>query len=499
MSVRPPGTFDVLGVLDMNFRVTRSGRAFSPWEADPISSPSFDIATAVIQAVEAAVDEDLAEPDATDADFDPRQENPSLSGTDASNTSIHASNVASASSSSASPTPRAARDKAGSKRRRAAARQAGKVREHLALLPPARRPQHIKNAGPPVKTRFNLMKERVASTGWIGLRDDGQSKQEESAGFEEPGWTPTHTLPEFFGPNARWRGFKLIKYLGPKTRPITDATGRVFGLSGGHPDDPDWMAEVHDPAVEALEAARARCKVSEARTYHRRGNFAPLTAGDSYGGGQTEPGALVNGVINAAVLCSLMSNLAFIRLAGFATGLFVNWSPRLFDYYASRMRRFYKQYTHLQRPFLNSIWSACTFNLGPRTCCIGHRDFGNLAFGWCSITALGDYDYTKGGHLILWDCGLVLEFPPGTTIIIPSAAVFHSNIPIGVGERRYSFTQYTSGGIFRWIEHGFQSEEAYFASLSPEERVKEREEARARWEGGASLFCTLDELKSGSI
>ncbi|KAJ7029129.1 hypothetical protein C8F04DRAFT_1265177 [Mycena alexandri] len=191
-----------------------------------------------------------------------------------------------------------------------------------------------------------------------------------------------------------------------------------------------------------------------------------------------------------------MSNVAFVRLAGFATGLFANWSPRLFDYYASRMRSFYKRYKHLRRPFVNSIWSACTFNLGPQTCCLGHRDFANLAFGWCAITALGNYDYTKGGHLILWDCKLILEFPPGTTIIIPSAAIFHSNIPIGIGEHRYSFTQYTAGGLFRWIEHGFQSEEAYFASLSPEELVKERAAARARWENGASLFCTLDELET---
>ncbi|KAJ7017226.1 hypothetical protein C8F04DRAFT_1279802 [Mycena alexandri] len=464
--------FDILDVLDVNFRVTRSGRAFSPWEADPISSPTFDIATAVVHAVEAAVDEDLAEPDATDVDFHPRPANPSLSGTNASNNSSHTSNTPSTSPLSAPLTPRGAREKAGSKLRHAAARQAAKVREHLELLPPARRPQHIKNAGPAVKTRFNLMKERVASTGWIGLRDDGQSKQEESAGFEEPGWTPTHTLPEFFGPNASWRGFKLIKHLGPKTRPIIDATGRVFGLLGGHPEDPKWMAEVHDPAVEALEAARAQCKVSEARTLPSPRKFCTA-----------DRWRLIWGRPNGA----------------WGIGLFANWSPRLFEYYASRMRRFYKRYTHLRRPFLNSIWSACTFNLGPRTCCIGHRNFANLAFGWCAITALGDYDYTKGGHLILWDCKLILEFPPGTTIIIPSAAVFHSNIPIGLGERRYSFTQYTSGGIFRWIEHGFQSEEAYFASLSAEECVKERAEARSRWENGAGLFCTLDELESSSF
>ncbi|KAJ7805222.1 hypothetical protein B0H13DRAFT_1670518, partial [Mycena leptocephala] len=85
---------------------------------------------------------------------------------------------------------------------------------------------------------------------------------------------------------------------------------------------------------------------------------------------------------------------------------------------------------------------------------------------------------------------------PGTTILIPSAALFHSNIPIANGERRYSFTQYTAGGIFRWIEHGFQSEESYLESLSPAERAGEWEEAKTRWQMGAGLFSTLDELKS---
>lgn len=159
---------------------------------------------------------------------------------------------------------------------------------------------------------------------------------------------------------------------------------------------------------------------------------------------------------------------------------------------------FYRKYTHLHRPFINSIWSACTFNLGPYTCALGHRDFANLAFGWCAITALGTFDYTKGGHLILWDCKLVLEFPPGTTILIPSAAVFHSNIPISDEERRYSFTQYTAGGLFRWVEHGFQSEEEYLATLTPAELKQERELGLQRAVEGAGLFSTLEELKAMS-
>ncbi|KAF8187321.1 hypothetical protein K438DRAFT_1435907, partial [Mycena galopus ATCC 62051] len=51
--------------------------------------------------------------------------------------------------------------------------------------------------------------------------------------------------------------------------------------------------------------------------------------------------------------------------------------------------------------------------------------------------------------LIFWDCKLILEFPPAANILIPSAAIFYSNIPIAAGQHRYSFTQYTAGGLFR--------------------------------------------------
>lgn len=110
--------------------------------------------------------------------------------------------------------PRKARGKAGSKLRRQIARKAAKVNDHLGLLPPARRPKHVK-AAVPVKTKFQLMKHRVASTGWIGLRDDGQSTQEKAVDFEEPGWTPSHQLQDFFGDRRRFKGFQYVKYLGP--------------------------------------------------------------------------------------------------------------------------------------------------------------------------------------------------------------------------------------------------------------------------------------------
>lgn len=40
----------------------------------------------------------------------------------------------------------------------------------------------------------------------------------------------------------------------------------------------------------------------------------------------------------------------------------------------------------------------------------------------CAITTLSDYDPKAGGHLVLWDLKLVIEFPPGSTILILSVS-----------------------------------------------------------------------------
>ncbi|KAF7371232.1 hypothetical protein MSAN_00758900 [Mycena sanguinolenta] len=339
---------------------------------------------------------------------------------------------------------------------------------------------------------FNILKERAASTGWIGLRDEGIATAEKEAGVDpEASWRPSRVLEDFFGPQAKFRGFQLEKYLGPETRPIVDSTGRVIAIFAGHEDDPNFHQNVHNPAAAAMANALEKCSVSEEKTFHRRGNFTTLTTGQSHGGGQLQPGTLANGVINAAVLACLIGNAAFIRL----TAVFANWALFVYKYYVIHMRQFYGRNPHLKRPFLNSIWSACTFNLGPQTCALGHRDFANLSFRMCAITALGDFDYRKGGHLILWDCRLILEFPPGCTILIPSAILYHSNIPVAAGEWRYSFTQYTAGGIFCWVRHGFTPADEYFSLLSKEEQVREKAAEMQCWENGVGLYSYDYELK----
>lgn len=141
------------------------------------------------------------------------------------------------------------------------------------------------------------------------------------------------------------------------------------------------------------------------------------------------------------------------------------------------------------------MFACATFNFGPQTCCLDHRDSGNLPFGWCAITALGDFDPKRGGHLVLWDLKVVIEFPPGSTIFIPSASLRHSNTTIAKGETRYSFTQYSAGGLFRWVDQGFQKSPQYWGSLTREEHAAAREECNERWKMGIDLFSTLDSLQ----
>jgi hypothetical protein len=173
-----------------------------------------------------------------------------------------------------------------------------------------------------------------------------------------------------------------------------------------------------------------------------------------------------------------------------ASALFSSWAPDLAAYYNEKIDRLLEEDPSLKKPF-HSVFTAATYNLGPRTVCKPHVDFANLPFGLCSVTALGKYDHRKGGHTVLHEYKLILQFPPGATILIPSAIVTHSNLPIGEDEQHFSFTQYSAGGLFWWMDNGFQTIADLQEKLNDSEKVAWEEENQNRWKFGLDLLPKL--------
>ncbi|KAJ7789145.1 hypothetical protein B0H14DRAFT_3503324 [Mycena olivaceomarginata] len=323
--------------------------------------------------------------------------------------------------------------------------------------------------------------------GWMGPRPSGdEMAEDEDEGFEASEPPPLHHLDTGLG--GAW--------LGKLTIPILDSHRRIIALLGGTPrDEARWKATT-DRAAALLDQRLDRIRLSDERLHHRRAqdSFPAIGRGLSHGGGQIEPRELCNNVSNTQLTDELLADPSFQRLAGFANFLFAMWAPMLFAFYQAQMALLAAWNRALRWNFIGSVFAACTFNFGPRVICASHLDFANLSWGWCALTALGDFDPDLGGHLILWDLRLVIRFPPGSTILLPSAIVRHSNVPIQAHERRSSFAQYTAAGLFRWVRNGFRTDEDFERSASKEEQAKREAEHERRWEEGMKMFSVIDDL-----
>lgn len=166
-------------------------------------------------------------------------------------------------------------------------------------------------------------------------------------------------------------------------------------------------------------------------------------------------------------------------------------APRLHHRLRSMVRKLCENQPELRRPFKNSVYTTATVNFGPKAFCVPHLDFGNDPAMMCLVTALGQFDYRRGGHLVLWDLKLVIEFPPGCTACLPSSLIRHSNLPIQPGDCRASLVQYAAGALFRWVDHGFKT----LKTCNPELRAKLQGRDSDRFASGLDLFTTLEEFE----
>ncbi|PPQ63302.1 hypothetical protein CVT24_006747 [Panaeolus cyanescens] len=327
----------------------------------------------------------------------------------------------------------------------------------------------------PLNLAIDYAKMPVSLSGYVGIRSSESKKVLRN----------TNSLNDLLA-----MGFEVVEWDGREARPIIDANGRVCGVLAGRPNDKTYDLSV-DRACRFLQAESAPECFRPEESRHRRGPFAAVAFGISFGGGQKSAQRLVTGS-HTGLVERVLSNRHISRLASYADGAFRTWSPRLYAYYRSTLLKA-SSHTRQRINFKGSCFAAMSVNMGGKVCCFKHRDCVNLAFGWCAITAMGNFDPKKGGHFVLWDLKLIIEFPPGSTILIPSAVFSHSNTSIGTEETRFSITQYTAGALFRWVENGFKTDKELQAQ-DPAHYSHMSDLKASRFEHGIRMYCTLDEL-----
>ncbi|KAI0685212.1 hypothetical protein C8T65DRAFT_592686 [Cerioporus squamosus] len=281
---------------------------------------------------------------------------------------------------------------------------------------------------------------------------------------------------------------------GPRTPlPLLDAEGHVFAVLAGSPrDEASWSTAVRD-ATKAMQDLEAEYRFPANAKPNRRGPYPSATVGVSYGGGQKRPSNIAQGR-NADAINNILKSPSIIRLAGFINSAFNLFAPELHKHYHKNFNNILKSDPTLRRPFDNSVFAAATFKLGGRVATKIHLDHLNHTTGWCAVVALGDFDPKTGGHLVLWDLRIAVEFPPGAVIFIPSAILRHSNIPVAEHETRMSFTQFTAGGLFRWEECGFRSQKDFEAN-----GLQHAKSGEQRFREGIARLGIWDALKASAL
>ena len=119
----------------------------------------------------------------------------------------------------------------------------------------------------------------------------------------------------------------------------------------------------------------------------------------------------------------------------------------------------------------------------------------NKAEGWITVTALGNFNTKTSGHLILWELGLVVEFPAGLTILFPSTIICHRNVPIKPCETQASLTQFATGRLFHYADLEFKTDKKFKeVDLAAWKRlVKERKKV---WATAVKNYSHYDSLQS---
>ncbi|KAK7012196.1 hypothetical protein R3P38DRAFT_2551059, partial [Favolaschia claudopus] len=150
-------------------------------------------------------------------------------------------------------------------------------------------------------------------------------------------------------------------------------------------------------------------------------------------------------------------------------------------------------------PCETSNFSAVTFELGGPHRRTNHRGLPHTyePGSWSILTALGNYDPTHGGHIILWDLGWVLTFAPGDSILIPAGLIRYSFVAVRPGETRYAMLQWAGSGIRRYFENGERDDTTFATSSTEAEHLARKRLRRQTHIAAIGAFPYASSLPTG--
>ncbi|KAL0572842.1 hypothetical protein V5O48_009121 [Marasmius crinis-equi] len=297
-----------------------------------------------------------------------------------------------------------------------------------------------------------------------------------------------YTKPLTLNEAKKIPGMQLVEWDGKTTKMIRVGSGDEdcpLVLAGHLPDSEKWD-ETKTRFNHKMEDASQRMSFPD-NWADRRGNHDTERIGVCLGGGQQEPSNLRPFVAsNASILKELAEDEDLVEIISYIERIFRANHPKLSNLYRNVNAQLLADDPSLNFAFGNhSSFAACHFNFNSAVT-RPHRDQKNLFFGMCCVYSSGNFDYKKGGHLILWDLKIILEFPPGCFVFLPSAMLEHSNVKIQPGERRSSVAMFSASSLFRWVHLGGATEKQWMAQAR----------AASKWDGGASVKACTDYKKS---
>ncbi|KIY61385.1 hypothetical protein CYLTODRAFT_447726 [Cylindrobasidium torrendii FP15055 ss-10] len=209
--------------------------------------------------------------------------------------------------------------------------------------------------------------------------------------------------------------------------PVVDRNSHFFVLLAGQPRDHASWEPVASGLGEEIERERQRVRWTARELDHNCGRAFPAPAsGVSHCNGTKRPANRRQKRSVGCMMRSLSLSEPFRRLNGFVNTMLKAHNREMYDENERVLSALQERYPDIQRNFDGrTVFAAMTVNAGPQS-------------------------VTRPTNQIT-----------GVTVFIPSALITHYNLPIAPGETRYSITQYSAGGLFRWVNNGF-----YFSTNS---------------------------------